>query len=227
MKNFFFVFTLVLLILGCDNNSNEEKTITKNDTMKSDSNTNSNLQITLTSYDMKSDALIKSELIAKNKAIEDTKQKLEIDKQIADLKIQDYINAAKVMGSKIEIDKYKFNYSDKWDLIYKSDKSITLQGTDSYFVFNISETPSSQIVDFTSYLIQSSDLNLLSKKVLNENIGYVIEAEDKDDNIHKIITMSTVHNELIILSIISSKKNWELNSELFDLLFQSLLTNQK
>lgn len=225
MKNFFFVFTLVLLILGCDNNSNEEKTITKNDTMKSDSNTNSNLQITLTSYDMKSDALIKSELIAKNKAIEDTKQKLKTDKQIADLKIQDYINDAKMMGSEIEIGKYKFNYSNKWELINKSNKSITLQGIDSHFVFNISETPSTQIVDFTSYLIQSSNLNLLSKKVLSEYVGYIIEAEDNDDNIHKIITMSTIHNDLIILSMISSKKNWELNSELFDLLFQSLLAN--
>ena len=231
MKNIFFVFILVLLIFGCDTNSKKENTITtnnivkSNNTVKSNSNTNSNLQITLTSHDIRSDALIKSELIAKNKAIEDTKQKLKTDKQIADLKIQDYINDAKMMGSEIEIGKYKFNYSNKWDLINKSDKSITLQGTDSHFVFNISETPSVQIVDFTSYLIQSSNLNLLSKKVLNEYIGYIIEAEDNDDNIHKIITMSTVHNDLIILSMISSKKNWELNSELFDLLFQSLLAN--
>ena len=166
-------------------------------------------------------------MIAKNKAIEDTKQKIEKDKQIEDLKIQAFINDAKVMRSEIEIDKYKFNYSDKWELINRSDKSITLQGTDSNFVFNISETPSSQIVDFTSYLIQSSDLNLLSKKILSDYVGYIIEAEDKDNNIHKIITMSSVHNELIILSIISSKQNWELNSELFDLTFQSLLANQK
>ena len=130
-------------------------------------------------------------------------------------------------SAQIEIDKYKFNYSDKWELINRSDKSITLQGTDSNFVFNISETPSSQIVDFTSYLIQSSDLNLLSKKILSDYVGYIIEAEDKDNNIHKIITMSSVHNELIILSIISSKQNWELNSELFDLTFQSLLANPK
>ena len=225
MKNIFFVFILVLLIFGCDTNSKKENTITTNNTVNSNSNTNSNLQITLTSHDIRSDALIKSELIAKNKAIEDTKQKLKTDKQIADLKIQDYINDAKMMGSEIEIGKYKFNYSNKWELINKSNKSITLQGTDSNFVFNISETPSSQIVDFTSYLIQSSNLNLLSKKVLSEYVGYIIEAEDNDDNIHKIITMSTVHNDLIILSMISSKKNWELNSELFDLLFQSLLAN--
>ena len=226
MKYFFFVFILVLLILGCDNNSKKENTITNN-TLTSESNTNSNIQITLTSHDIRSEELVKSELIAKNKAIEDTKQKIEKDKQIEDLKIQTFINDAKVMRSEIEIDKYKFNYSDKWELINRSDKSITLQGTDSNFVFNISETPSSQIVDFTSYLIQSSDLNLLSKKILSDYVGYIIEAEDKDNNIHKIITMSSVHNELIILSIISSKQNWELNSELFDLTFQSLLANQK
>lgn len=226
MKYFFFVFILVLLILGCDNNSKKENTITNN-TLTSESNTNSNIQITLTSHDIRSEELVKSELIAKNKAIEDTKQKIEKDKQIEDLKIQAFINDAKVMRSEIEIDKYKFNYSDKWELINRSDKSITLQGTDSNFVFNISETPSSQIVDFTSYLIQSSDLNLLSKKILSDYVGYIIEAEDKDNNIHKIITMSSVHNELIILSIISSKQNWELNSELFDLTFQSLLANQK
>ena len=226
MKYFFFVFILVLLILGCDNNSKEENTITNN-TLTSESNTNSNIQITLTSHDIRSEELVKSELIAKNKAIEDTKQKIEKDKQIEDLKIQAFINDAKVMRSEIEIDKYKFNYSDKWELINRSDKSITLQGTDSNFVFNISETPSSQIVDFTSYLIQSSDLNLLSKKILSDYVGYIIEAEDKDNNIHKIITMSSVHNELIILSIISSKQNWELNSELFDLTFQSLLANPK
>ena len=226
MKYFFYVFKLVLLILGCDNNSKKENTITNN-TLTSESNTNSNIQITLTSHDIRSEELVKSELIAKNKAIEDTKQKIEKDKQIEDLKIQAFINDAKVMRSEIEIDKYKFNYSDKWELINRSDKSITLQGTDSNFVFNISETPSSQIVDFTSYLIQSSDLNLLSKKILSDYVGYIIEAEDKDNNIHKIITMSSVHNELIILSIISSKQNWELNSELFDLTFQSLLANQK
>ncbi len=226
MKYFFFLFILVLLILGCDNNSKKENTITNN-TLTSESNTNSNIQITLTSHDIRSEELVKSELIAKNKAIEDTKQKIEKDKQIEDLKIQTFINDAKVMRSEIEIDKYKFNYSDKWELINRSDKSITLQGTDSNFVFNISETPSSQIVDFTSYLIQSSDLNLLSKKILSDYVGYIIEAEDKDNNIHKIITMSSVHNELIILSIISSKQNWELNSELFDLTFQSLLANQK
>jgi len=226
MKYFFFVFILVLLILGCDNNSKKENTITNN-TLTSESNTNSNIQITLTSHDIRSEELVKSELIAKNKAIEDTKQKIEKDKQIEDLKIQAFINDAKVMRSEIEIDKYKFNYSDKWELINRSDKSITLQGTDSNFVFNISETPSSQIVDFTSYLIQSSDLNLLSKKILSNYVGYIIEAEDNDNNIHKIITMSSVHNELIILSIISSKQNWELNSELFDLTFQSLLANQK
>ena len=226
MKYFFFVFILVLLILGCDNNSKKENTITNN-TLTSESNTNSNIQITLTSHDIRSEELVKSELIAKNKAIEDTKQKIEKDKQIEDLKIQTFINDAKVMRSEIEIDKYKFNYSDKWELINRSDKSITLQGTDSNFVFNISETPSSQIVDFTSYLIQSSDLNLLSKKILSDYVGYIIEAEDKDNNIHKIITMSSVHNELIILSIISSKQNWELNSELFDLTFQSLLANPK
>jgi len=226
MKYFFFVFILVLLILGCDNNSKKENTITNN-TLTSESNTNSNIQITLTSHDIRSEELVKSDLIAKNKAIEDTKQKIEKDKQIEDLKIQAFINDAKVMRSEMEIDKYKFNYSDKWELINRSDKSITLQGTDSNFVFNISETPSSQIVDFTSYLIQSSDLNLLSKKILSDYVGYIIEAEDKDNNIHKIITMSSVHNELIILSIISSKQNWELNSELFDLTFQSLLANQK
>ena len=226
MKYFFFVFILVLLILGCDNNSKKENTITNN-TLTSESNTNSNIQITLTSHDIRSEELVKSELIAKNKAIEDTKQKIEKDKQIEDLKIQAFINDAKVMRSEMEIDKYKFNYSDKWELINRSDKSITLQGTDSNFVFNISETPSSQIVDFTSYLIQSSDLNLLSKKILSDYVGYIIEAEDKDNNIHKIITMSSVHNELIILSIISSKQNWELNSELFDLTFQSLLANPK
>ena len=226
MKYFFFVFILILLILGCDNNSKEENTITNN-TLTSESNTNSNIQITLTSHDIRSEELVKSELIAKNKAIEDTKQKIEKDKQIEDLKIQAFINDAKVMRSEIEIDKYKFNYSDKWELINRSDKSITLQGTDSNFVFNISETPSSQIVDFTSYLVQSSDLNLLSKKILSDYVGYIIEAEDKDNNIHKIITMSSVHNELIILSIISSKQNWELNSELFDLTFQSLLANPK
>tara|TARA_B100001142_G_scaffold326619_1_gene382473 strand:+ start:1325 stop:2005 length:681 start_codon:yes stop_codon:yes gene_type:complete len=226
MKYFFFVFILVLLILGCDNNSKEENTITNN-TLSSESNTNSNIQITLTSHDIRSEELVKSELIAKNKAIEDTKQKIEKDKQIEDLKIQAFINDAKVMRSEIELDKYKFNYSDKWELINRSDKSITLQGTDSNFVFNISETPTSQIIDFTSYLIQSSELNLLSKKILSDYVGYIIEAEDEDNNIHKIITMSSVHNELIILSIISSKQNWELNSELFDLTFQSLLANQK
>ena len=226
MKYFFFVFILVLLILGCDNNSKKENTITNN-TLTSESNTNSNIQITLTSHDIRSEELVKSELIAKNKAIEDTKQKIEKDKQIEDLKIQAFINDAKVMRSEIEIDKYKFNYSDKWELINRSDKSITLQGTDSNFVFNISETPTSQIIDFTSYLIQSSELNLLSKKILSDYVGYIIEAEDEDNNIHKIITMSSVHNELIILSIISSKQNWELNSELFDLTFQSLLANQK
>ena len=62
----------------------------------------------------------------------------------------------------------------------------------------------------------------MSKKVLNQFSGYIIEAQDSDNKMHKIITMSSNNKNLIILSMESSINKWELNSELFDLLFESL-----
>ena len=124
------------------------------------------------------------------------------------------------------MDQVKFRYSNKWTVISKSEKSVMMNGTNSQFVFNISETLATRIVDFTSYFIKSSNLKLLSKSVLSEYNGYIIEAEDNEGNMQKTVIMTHNNSNIIIFSINSPKQEWELNSELFDLLFSSLIINQ-
>ena len=224
MKKLFLILTIFLCFIGCStNNTNENQTDSINNY---ETSTNSNIQITLTPYQIKSKELEESESLALSKAIKDAEQKIQNDKELTYKKSQKFQNEARIMDSSIEIEKYKFKYSNKWEIISKTEKSVTMNGTNSQFVFNISETPATRIVDFTSYFIKSTELNLISKSVLNEYNGYIIEAENNEDNMQKTIIMTHNNSKIIIFSINSSKQEWELNSELFDLLFSSLIINQ-
>jgi len=220
MKKIILITILHIIILSC-NTVYEEKTENVSP-ITSNTSTTSNIKIISTPYDLKSEALIISETMARNSAIQDTKRKKDVDKNIRESEKIKYDNEAKIINSSLSIDDFTFNYSNKWKILTKTDKSVTLSGTESKFIFNISNTPSSQIVEFTSYLIKSWDLDIMSKKVLNQFSGYIIEAQDSDNKMHKIITMSSNNKNLIILSMESSINKWELNSELFDLLFESL-----
>ena len=220
MKKIILITILHIIILSC-NTVYEEKTENVS-AITSNTSTTSNIKIISTPYDLKSEALIISETMARNSAIQDTKRKKDVDKNIRESEKIKYDNEAKIINSSLNIDDFTFNYSNKWKILTKTDKSVTLSGTESKFIFNISNTPSSQIVEFTSYLIKSWDLDIMSKKVLNQFSGYIIEAQDSDNKMHKIITMSSNNKNLIILSMESSINKWELNSELFDLLFESL-----
>lgn len=220
MKKTILITILHIIILSC-NTVYEEKTENVSP-ITSNTSTTSNIKIISTPYDLKSEALIISEAMARNSAIQDTKRKKDVDKKIRESEKIKYDNEAKIINSSLNIDDFTFNYSNKWKILTKTDKSVTLSGTESKFIFNISNTPSSQIVEFTSYLIKSWDLDIMSKKVLNQFSGYIIEAQDSDNKMHKIITMSSNNKNLIILSMESSINKWELNSELFDLLFESL-----
>lgn len=220
MKKIILITILHIIILSC-NTVYEEKTENVSP-ITSNTSTTSNIKIISTPYDLKSEALIISETMARNSAIQDTERKKDVDKKIRESEKIKYDNEAKIINSSLSIDDFTFNYSNKWKILTKTDKSVTLSGTESKFIFNISNTPSSQIVEFTSYLIKSWDLDIMSKKVLNQFSGYIIEAQDSDNKMHKIITMSSNNKNLIILSMESSINKWELNSELFDLLFESL-----
>jgi len=220
MKKIILITILHIIILSC-NTVSEEKTENVS-AITSNTSTTSNIKIISTPYDLKSEALIISETMARNSAIQDTERKKDVDKKIRESEKIKYDNEAKIINSSLNIDDFTFNYSNKWKILTKTDKSVTLSGTESKFIFNISNTPSSQIVEFTSYLIKSWDLDIMSKKVLNQFSGYIIEAQDSDNKMHKIITMSSNNKNLIILSMESSINKWELNSELFDLLFESL-----
>ena len=220
MKKIILITILHIIILSC-NTVYEEKTENVSP-ITSNTSTTSNIKIISTPYDLKSEALIISETMARNSAIQDTERKKDVDKKIRESEKIKYDNEAKIINSSLNIDDFTFNYSNKWKILTKTDKSVTLSGTESKFIFSISNTPSSQIVEFTSYLIKSWDLDIMSKKVLNQFSGYIIEAQDSDNKMHKIITMSSNNKNLIILSMESSINKWELNSELFDLLFESL-----
>ncbi len=220
MKKIILITILHIIILSC-NTVSEEKTENVSP-ITSNTSTTSNIKIISTPYALKSEALILSEAMARNSAIQDTERKKNVDKKFIESEKIKYDNEAKIINSSLNIDDFTFNYSNKWKIITKSDKSVTLSGTESKFIVNISNTPSSQIVEFTSYLIKSWDFDIISKKVLNQLSGYIIEAQDSDNKMHKIITMSSNNKNLIILSMESSLNKWELNSELFDLLFESL-----
>ena len=156
---------------------------------------------------------------AEQKAKEDAKLKAE-QKAKEDAK-------AKELNAELSIDKFKLKYSDLWKIEKETTSHIELKSLSGTFNFEITKTPASDLVPFTSYLLSSNeDYEQISKKVSNEFTGYISEGKYVDGSMAKIVTMAIKDTGIIIISINSNPEKWYLNSEIFDLMLDSLEINQ-
>ena len=152
---------------------------------------------------------------AEQKAKEDAKLKAE-QKAKEDAK-------AKELNAELSIDKFKLKYSDLWKIEKETTSHIELKSLSGTFNFEITKTPTSDLVPFTSYLLSSNeDYEQISKKVSNEFTGYISEGKYLDGSMVKIVTMAIKDTGIIIISINSNPQKWYLNSEIFDLMIDSL-----
>ena len=167
------------------------------------------------------DAEKRDEIIAEaeQKAKEDAKLKAE-QKAKEDAK-------AKELNAKLTINKFELKYSDLWKIEKETTSHIELKSLSGTFNFEITKTPASDLVPFTSYLLSSNeDYEQISKKVSNEFTGYISEGKYLDGSMVKIVTMAIKDTGIIIISINSNPEKWYLNSEIFDLMLDSLEINQ-
>ena len=152
---------------------------------------------------------------AEQKAKEDAKLKAE-QKAKEDAK-------AKELNAKLTINKFELKYSDLWKIEKETTSHIELKSLSGTFNFEITKTPASDLVPFTSYLLSSNeDYEQISKKVSNEFTGYISEGKYVDGSMAKIVTMAIKDTGIIIISINSNPQKWYLNSEIFDLMIDSL-----
>ena len=167
---------------------------------------------------------------AEQKAKEDAKLKAEQEAKKAneEFNIKAKEDAkAKELNAELSIDKFKLKYSDLWKIEKETTSHIELKSLSGTFNFEITKTPASDLVPFTSYLISSNkDYKQISKKVSNEFTGYISEGKYLDGSMVKIVTMAIQDTGIIIISINSNPKKWYLNSEIFDLMLDSLEINQ-
>ena len=156
---------------------------------------------------------------AEQKAKEDAKLKAE-QKAKEDAK-------AKELNAELSIDKFKLKYSDLWKIEKETTSHIELKSLSGTFNFEITKTPTSDLVPFTSYLLSSNeDYDQISKKVSEKFTGYISEGKYLNGSMVKIVTMAIKDTGIIIISINSNPEKWYLNSEIFDLMLDSLEINQ-
>ena len=227
MKNLLVLILLLSLVISC-NKSNDIKEIDTQINNKSDNlskNANGVHKLIPVEEQIKirekfkaiAEAEKRDEILAEAeaKAKEDAKLKAE-QKAKEDAK-------AKELNAEVSIDKFKLKYSDLWKIEKETTSHIEIKSSSGTFNFEITKTPAEDLVPFTSYLLDSNkDYEQISKKVSNEFTGYISEGKYLDGNMAKIVTMAIKDTGIIIISINSNPQKWYLNSEIFDLMIDSL-----
>ena len=227
MKNLLVLILLLSLVISC-NKSNDIKEIDTQINNKSDNlskNANGVHKLIPVEEQIKirekfkaiAEAEKRDEILAEAeaKAKEDAKLKAE-QKAKEDAK-------AKELNAEVSIDKFKLKYSDLWKIEKETTSHIEIKSSSGTFNFEITKTPAADLVPFTSYLLDSNkDYEQISKKVSNEFTGYISEGKYLDGNMAKIVTMAIKDTGIIIISINSNPQKWYLNSEIFDLMIDSL-----
>ena len=231
MKNLLVLILLLSLVISC-NKSNDIKKIDTQINNKSDNlSKNANGVHKLIPVEEQNKIREKSKVIAEaekrdeilaeaeSKAKEDAKLKAE-QKAKEDAK-------AKELNAEVSIDKFKLKYSDLWKIEKETTSHIEIKSSSGTFNFEITKTPAANLVPFTSYLLDSNkDYEQISKKVSNEFTGYISEGKYLDGNMAKIVTMAIKDTGIIIISMNSAPQKWYLNSEIFDLMLNSLVIKQ-
>lgn len=231
MKNLLVLILLLSLVISC-NKSNDIKEIDTQINNKSDNlskNANGVHKLIPVEEQIKirekskaiAEAEKRDEILAEAeaKAKEDAKLKAE-QKAKEDAK-------AKELNAEVSIDKFKLKYSDLWKIEKETTSHIEIKSSSGTFNFEITKTPAADLVPFTSYLLDSNkDYEQISKKVSNEFTGYISEGKYLDGNMAKIVTMAIKDTGIIIISMNSAPQKWYLNSEIFDLMLNSLVIKQ-
>ena len=231
MKNLLVLILLLSLVISC-NKSNDIKEIDTQINNKSDNlskNANGVHKLIPVEEQIKirekfkaiAEAEKRDEILAEAeaKAKEDAKLKAE-QKAKEDAK-------AKELNAELSIDKFKLKYSDLWKIEKETTSHIEIKSSSGTFNFEITKTPAADLVPFTSYLLDSNkDYEQISKKVSNEFTGYISEGKYLDGNMAKIVTMAIKDTGIIIISMNSAPQKWYLNSEIFDLMLNSLVIKQ-
>ena len=231
MKNLLVLILLLSLVISC-NKSDDIKEIDTQINNKSDNlskNANGVHKLIPVEEQIKirekfkaiAEAEKRDEILAEAeaKAKEDAKLKAE-QKAKEDAK-------AKELNAEVSIDKFKLKYSDLWKIEKETTSHIEIKSSSGTFNFEITKTPAADLVPFTSYLLDSNkDYEQISKKVSNEFTGYISEGKYLDGNMAKIVTMAIKDTGIIIISMNSAPQKWYLNSEIFDLMLNSLVIKQ-
>ena len=218
MKNLLVLILLLSMLISC-NKSDDIKEIDIPVNNKSDNITkNSNgIHILIDAEKqnkIREEAKAKAEAEERNKILAEAEQKAKEDAK------------AKELNAKLSIDKFKLKYSDLWQIQKETASHIELKNLSGTFNFEITKMPASDLVPFTAYLLSSNkDYNQISKTVSAKFIGYISEGKYLDGSMGKIVTMAVEDTGIVIISINSKPEKWYLNSEIFDLMLDSLEIN--
>ena len=231
MKNLLVLILLLSLVISC-NKSNDIKEIDTQINNKSDNlSKNANGVHKLIPVEEQIKIREKSKSIAeaekRDKILAEAEEKAKADAKLkAEQKAKEDAKA-KELNAEVSIDKFKLKYSDLWKIEKETTSHIEIKSSSGTFNFEITKTPAADLVPFTSYLLDSNkDYEQISKKVSNEFTGYISEGKYLDGNMAKIVTMAIKDTGIIIISMNSAPQKWYLNSEIFDLMLNSLVIKQ-
>ncbi len=230
MKNLLVLILLLSMLISCNKSDDIKETDiqvnNKTDNIPKNANGIHILIDTEKQNKINEEAKAKAEAEERDKILAEAEQKAQDNAKLkAEQKAQDDAKA-KELNAKISIDKFELKYSDLWKIEKKTATHIELKSLSGTFDFEITKTHTSDLVPFTTYLINNNkEYNQISKKVSNKYIGYISEGEYSDGSMGKIVTMAVKDRGIIIISLLSNRKKWYLNSEIFDLMLDSLKIN--
>ena len=232
MKNLLVLILLLSMLISC-NKSDDIKEIdipvnNKSDNIPKNSNGIHILIDAEKQNKIREEAKAKAEAEERKKILAEAEQKTKEDaKAKAEQKAKEDAKA-KELNTKISIDKFEFKYSDLWEIEKSTTSHIELKNLSGTFNFEISKTPATDLIPFTAYLLSSNkDYNQISKTVSEKFIGYISEGKYLDGSMGKIVTMAVKDTGIVIISINSKPGKWYLNSEIFDLMLDSLEINKE
>ena len=231
MKNLLVLILLLSLVISC-NKSDDIKEIDTQINNKSDNlSKNANGVHKLIPVEEQIKIREKSKSIAeaekRDKILAEAEEKAKADAKLKTEQKAKEDAKAKELNAEVSIDKFKLKYSDLWKIEKETTSHIEIKSSSGTFNFEITKTPAANLVPFTSYLLDSNkDYEQISKKVSNEFTGYISEGKYLDGNMAKIVTMAIKDTGIIIISMNSAPQKWYLNSEIFDLMLNSLVIKQ-
>ena len=227
MKNLLLLILLLSLVISCNKSNDIKETDTQINNKSDNLSKNANGVHKLIPVEEQIKIREKSKAIAeaekRDKILAEAEEKAKADAKLkAEQKAKEDAKA-KELNAEVSIDKFKLKYSDLWKIEKETTSHIEIKSSSGTFNFEITKTPAADLVPFTSYLLDSNkDYEQISKKVSNKFTGYISEGKYLDGSMAKIVTMAIKDTGIIIISINSNPQKWYLNSEIFDLMIDSL-----